>query len=300
MIDVPLSAPQPVSQSGNDGASFTPILSQKRMSDQMLSDILDADLLEDEIGVEGMDVRMSVKGGEKQNVDVVTKWFCKKAKTFEVVSLSSDDEEEDVVISSTKHKGCDLVNLLEEEEEYIENVEYDDNVEEVDIGKPEYLDAIDEAEERYYLSEVPADFQNLVDVEEVEDKSKSKTIKCGDMFQTKKELQDSLAAYAMDNCVEMLVKRSDKTCYVVECKNRGCSFGFRASVRVGTSAFIVRRFATNHTCGMLFRHDHNRHATASVISQSILDRYILFLLKILISIQTVLCKVSKDYILVLV
>ena len=225
-----------------------------------------------------------------------------KPKHEDVISLSSDeednekvvdeDEEEDVVvISSVKHKGVDVYNLSDDDDierlsddDHSDNFRYDQNdYEDInnDQESSEFLDAIDSAEREYLRKHRSTCPQNFYDLEgdngnEVGDKE----IVEGMVFETKSDLQSAIKDYALKNCFEAKVKRSEPERLVVVCKEKTCSFSLSASANKGV--FVVRKLNVLHTCGLLFQHDPSKQATATYIAEKVLPRYDIFLYFVLL------------------
>lgn len=262
MIDVPSSAPENLSQDiASPGCKSNP---QKRTGGDLFMDFLEDD---DELGCTvgtGVDCDRILVGGVGQDV---RSWFCKKrAKTIEFISISSDEEgdtNEEVFISARKHKGCELVNLSDGEDDDIGFVDYHPKVEVKEEG--DYSVGVDELNG---LDDVELDEVGAL----VGEGSSSCPLCVGKIFHSKKAIQEALTQYALKNHFEMRVKRSSRSRYVVVCKMPNCSFGLRATVRSGTSSFEVKSFVEKHSCALLNDHNHSRHATASVISKFIIKR----------------------------
>ena len=89
----------------------------------------------------------------------------------------------------------------------------------------------------------------------------------------KKSLQEAIVDYAVKNCFETFVRRSEPTRLLVGCKVKSCRFRINGTVVSRTSTFKVKKFETEHTCGLKYTHTPGNKATSSFDATKIVERY---------------------------
>lgn len=139
-----------------------------------------------------------------------------------------------------------------------------------DSGTAEFVKGLDYADYNALRSDHA---HETVILEEDDVQSRIDTLKVGRSYDSKDSIKKLLTEYALNNCFEMVVKRSQPERLRVTCKDNNCTFTFMASVVKKTKRFMVRKFVKEHSCGMKYTHDPSKHATASFIARKILSRY---------------------------
>ena len=101
-------------------------------------------------------------------------------------------------------------------------------------------------------------------------------IKVGQVFKDKKTLATALANYALKNHFQFITHKSCPKEYFLVCYDQNCHWRLRASRKVPTSMFIIRKFNNIHTCSIDVRLDGHRQATTTMVGEYIKDKMIDF------------------------
>ncbi|CAA3031907.1 cytochrome P450 93A3-like, partial [Olea europaea subsp. europaea] len=98
-------------------------------------------------------------------------------------------------------------------------------------------------------------------------------LQVGQLFETKKDLQEAVHRLALKYNFEFKVKKSNKSLLTVACVEDSCNWRLRATKMDTNECFVIRKYLREHTCEVgILRNDH-RQARAWFIGRQIMHKY---------------------------